>query len=149
MKHQIARVLVLVSIAGTCLSTASCQKTDPNRKETIPVCGEVYVDGQPAAMLQIQCHPVEGMDTQQPTITQAVTDQEGKFQLATYEAGDGAPVGEYKLTFVWQNFSAVAASYSGPDKLKKRYADPGKSPFPLRVEKGKQVDLGRIELSTK
>lgn len=148
-KHQINRWVVLGIAASCCLSSTSCTKTDPSRKETVPVRGEVYVDGQPGAMVQVQCHPLEGMDLGQPTITQAVTGNDGKFQLATYEAEDGVPLGEYKLTFVWQDFSMISAGFSGPDKLKSRYADLDKSEIALTVEKGKPIDLGRIELSTK
>jgi 5-hydroxyisourate hydrolase-like protein (transthyretin family) len=148
MKCRITGWVLLLGITSVCLVSVSCSKTDPNRKVTVPVRGEVYVDGQPAAMLQIECHPLEGLDKEQPTITQAVTDDEGRFQLATYEAGDGAPLGEYQLTFVWQNFSAMAAGFSGPDKLKGRYKDPKSSEVSLKVEKGAPIDLGRIELST-
>lgn len=149
MKCRIAGGFVLLSIVSICLAITACSKPDTGRKVTIPVRGEVYVDGQPAAMLQIQCHPVGGMDREDPTVTQAITDQEGKFQLSTYEAGDGVPLGEYKLTFVWQDFSVLSASYSGPDKLKKRYSNPDSSEFPLTVEQGSPIDLGRIELTTK
>jgi 5-hydroxyisourate hydrolase-like protein (transthyretin family) len=141
--------MVLLGVVCVCLSITSCSKTDPNRKVTVPVSGEVYVDGQPAARLQVQCHPLEGMDKEQPTITQAITGDDGKFQLATYEAGDGAPLGEYKLTFAWQDFSVIAASFSGPDKLMGRYNDPKSSEVTLTVEEGAPIDLGRIELSTK
>jgi 5-hydroxyisourate hydrolase-like protein (transthyretin family) len=141
--------IVLLGVVSVCLSITSCSKTDSNRKVTVPVSGEVYVDGQPAATLQVQCHPLAGMDKEQPTITQAITGDDGKFQLATYEAGDGAPLGEYKLTFVWQDFSVIAASFSGPDKLKDRYNDPKSSEVTLKVEEGAPIDLGRIELSTK
>jgi 5-hydroxyisourate hydrolase-like protein (transthyretin family) len=141
--------IVLLGVVSVCLSITSCSKTDPNRKVTVPVRGVVYVDGQPAAMLQVQCHPLAGLDKEQPTITQAVTGDDGTFQLATYEAGDGAPLGEYQLTFVWQDFNVIAASFSGPDKLKGRYNDPNSSAVTLTVEKGSPIDLGRIELATK
>ena len=148
MKRQIAGCFLLLGAASICLAITACSKTDTGRKVTIPVSGEVYVDGQPAGMLQIQCHPVGGIDREDPTVTQAVTDKEGRFQLATYEAGDGAPLGEYKLTFVWQDFNLISASYSGPDKLKNRYSDSDSSEFPLAVEQGPPIDLGRIELTT-
>ncbi len=148
MKRRIAGCFLLVGAASVCLTITACSKTDTGRKVTIPVRGEVYVDGQPAAMLQVQCHPVGGIDREDPTVTQAVTDKEGRFQLSTYEAGDGAPLGEYKLTFVWQDFSMISASYSGPDKLKNRYRNPDSSEFTLTVEQGSAIDLGRIELST-
>jgi 5-hydroxyisourate hydrolase-like protein (transthyretin family) len=148
MQHRITGLALMLGVIGTCLLSASCSKTDPNRKVTVPVGGEVYVDGQPAGMVQVECHPSEGLDKEQPTITQAVTDEEGKFQLATYEAGDGAPPGEYRLTFVWQDFSPMAAGFSGPDKLKGRYSDPKTSQVSLTLEEGAAIDLGRIELTT-
>ncbi len=149
MKHRVRHAVAFLLVAVCITALASCGKKDTNRKETIPVTGEVYVDGKPAAMLQITCYPVTGMDKEQPTITQAVTDKDGKFKLSTYEEGDGAPVGEYKLTFVWQKFDAFAARYSGPDKLGGRYSDPNSSQVTLKVEKGKPIDMGRIELSSK
>ncbi len=148
MQRRITGFALLLGVIGICLFSASCSKTDPNRKVTVPVRGEVLIDGQPTAMVQIGCHPLEGLDKEQPTITQAVTDDEGRFQLATYEAGDGAPPGEYQLTFVWQDFSVMAAGFSGPDKLKGRYNDPKTSQVSLTVEEGAPIDLGRIELTT-
>ena len=136
-------------IAAWCLLLSSCNKEEAFRKETFPVTGEVYVDGQPAAQLAVECHDVAGIDKEHPTVSQAYTDESGKFQIATYEAADGVPAGEYVLTFMWGQYNAISASYGGPDKLNDRYTDAETSEERFKVVEGEPTDLGRIELTTK
>ena len=126
----------------------SCS-SDTNRKETFPVTGEVYVDGQPADSLAVRCINANGLDQEQPTISSAFTDEEGKFEISTYESADGVPEGEYILTFEWGKWNVVSGSYGGPDKLKKKYLDAEKSEHKFTVVAGEAKDLGRIELTTK
>ena len=139
-----------VAISAICLLLVfcSCAKKDPNRKETYPVAGEVYVDGQPAANLAVYCTDVKGLDKERPTLSSAFTNDEGKFEISTYESADGIPEGEYILTFMWGQMNKISG-YGGPDKLKSKYNDPKKSEHKFTVEKGKPTDLGRIELTTK
>jgi hypothetical protein len=127
----------------------SCGENLPDRKETVPVTGEVYVDGQPAAQLQVKCHDVNGMDTEDPTVSSAMTGQDGKFAISTYLTADGVPEGEYVLTFAWGKFDMISKAYVGPDKLKARYLNPQNSEHRFKVEPGEPTDLERIELSTK
>jgi hypothetical protein len=85
------------------IAAASCSKEQPYRKPTFPVRGRVTVDGAaPGAPIQVECHNVQGMDSQHPTISQTDTKPDGSFEIATYESGDGVPEGEYVLTFAWQ-----------------------------------------------
>jgi hypothetical protein len=128
-----------------------CGDDGPLRKETFPVSGQVVIDGQPpSSPVQIMCHPVGGMDQQQRTISQSVTGDEGRFSISTYETGDGAPAGEYVLTFEWGQMNLFSMQYGGPDKLNGRYADPKTSQIKFSVTPdGGPVDLGRIELKTK
>ena len=139
----------LAALAVLCLWFCSCGEKMPDRKETFPVTGEVYVDGQPAAQLQVACHDVKGLDAAAPTVSSALTGPDGKFAISTYQSADGVPAGEYLLTFAWGTFNMISKSYGGPDKLKGRYADHQKSQHRFTVESGKPTDLGRIELSTK
>ncbi len=141
------RLNVLVGISLLVSLVTACREQTQFRKETFPVTGQVLVDGQPAAQLQVLCHNVAGLDAEHPTFSQAVTNAEGKFKIATYEQADGVPEGEYVLTFAWQEFNALQVGYSGPDKLKGKYSNPKTSQFRFKVEKGKPVDLGTIELS--
>lgn len=140
----------------TCIATTllvliiGCGGSDPNRKVTFPVKGKVTVDGvAPASGIQIECHPVAGLDTQNPTVSRTECDAEGKFSISTYTAGDGVPAGDYILTFVWQEFNIMSRNYSGPDKLKGRYADLAKSTVKITVKSEGETDLGEIALVTK
>lgn len=120
-----------------------------DRKATFPVTGVVYVDGEPADMLAVKANPIGGMDQVQPTVSSAFTDADGKFSFSTYETGDGIPAGEYKLTFLWGEMNLVSMQYGGPDKLKNRYEDIGKSKVAFRAGEGEEISLGRIDLKTK
>ncbi len=132
-----------------CLMSGSCGGPQgPPRKETFPLRGQVFVDGQPAAGVIVSCVDAKGADTSSPP-SSAVTKDDGSFEISTYQKSDGLPEGEYVLTFKWQKFNAISMSYVGPDQLKDRYSDPSKSTFRVKVEKGKPTPPQKIELSTK
>lgn len=63
-----------------------------NKVDVYPVSGTVKMFGNPLAGATVSFAPQEG----QPTAT-ATTDEDGKFQLRTYEFGDGAAEGKYKV----------------------------------------------------
>lgn len=128
--------------------TVGCN-SEPDRKKTYPVSGVVLVDGQPAANLAIRANPAAGIDQQDPTISSAFTDNEGKFAFSTFETGDGIPEGEYQLTFEWGEMNMFSMQYGGPDKLKGRYKDPSKSTFTIKVGPDGPEDVGSFELTTK
>jgi len=137
-------------LLGLCVLLCSCKESKPaGWKETFPVKGEVYVDGKPASGLQVTCTDASATDTKTPAAPPALTTEDGKFELSSYKAGDGVPVGDYALTFIWGKINLMSMSYSGPDKLNGRYTDPKQSKNRFKVEKGKPTDLGRIELTTK
>jgi len=98
------------------------------------------------AQLRVVANTKQKVDTKYPILPQAQTKDDGSFQLYSYEPGDGVPPGEYTLTFTWQNFTGLV--FEGPDKLNKRYSDPDKSTFKVKVDKS-PVDVGTIELTTK
>lgn len=129
---------------------AGCGGEKPFRKSTSVVTGKVTVDGvAPTSDIQIECHPVNGMDAKHPTVSQTLTGPEGTFKISTYQQGDGVPAGDYALTFYWGEFNLMSNAYSGPDKLKDRYRDPQQSAIKLTVKDGKPTDLGIIDLTTK
>jgi hypothetical protein len=137
-------VAVLASIAG-------CGEEQPYRKPTSTVTGQVFVDGEPvpvATPLKVECHPLNGLDTEHPTFSSSLTGEDGKFSISTYESGDGVPPGEYVLTFMWGKMNLISPSYGGPDKLNGKYDDPEKSEHVLTVVEGLPTDLGRIDLTT-
>ena len=125
-------------------------------KETAPVTGQILVDGAPPpadSSIQIRVHSVgeiSEVDQEHPSVSSGGTGQDGKFELSTYEKGDGVPLGDYVLTFSWRKFNLMKKQYLGPDKLNNRYANPKTSDVKFSVEQPDEpVDLGVIELTTK
>jgi hypothetical protein len=62
-----------------------------------PVSGTVRYKGQPIKDIAVVFHTEQGM------LASGITDAEGKFQLSTINPGDGATIGEQKVTFVYKD----------------------------------------------
>lgn len=130
---------------------SGCSKTpQPYRKVVVPVKGRVTVDGRPpSSPVKIDCHNTGKLDNEHPTVTGCVTGENGVFALSTYVTGDGVPVGDYALTYVWGDFNLISMSYGGKDKLNKRYSKPDDSITKFNAKEGAAIDLGEIALTTK
>jgi hypothetical protein len=142
------RPLYIVLVSCLVLSLNACSSKPDYGKATFPVTGEVYVDGQPAAVLSVTLNDVKGIDVAAPAIPTAVTTADGKFAVSTFEAADGAPAGDYVVTFVWGKMEGLSIN-TDIDKLKGKYADPKRSQVKLTVTEGQPTDMGRIDLTTK
>jgi hypothetical protein len=104
------------------------------------VQGKVLVRGAPAEGANVTLYPaiVESKKPAAPAPS-GMTDSQGVFKLSSYDAGDGAPEGEYKVAVIWQEPlpPGVRESAEGPkDRLGGRYADPQKSKLTANVEQG-------------
>jgi hypothetical protein len=77
-----------------------------------------------------------------------VTKEDGTFAVSTFEAGDGAPAGEYVATFAWGEARGLGID-TDSDKLSGRYSNPETSEYHVTVKEGEPTDMGRIELTTK
>ena len=139
MFHSL-RICLCVSL--TVLAGCSEPQRGGPRVNTAPVSGIVTVDGQPAAFLQVDCHPEAGSEIKYPI--SAVTDDKGNFAFTTYEANDGLPPGSDTLTFSWLEPGIVQK-----DRLKGAYMDPRKSKQKISVIKGQDNPLGTMALTTK
>jgi hypothetical protein len=135
----VAMALVLVT-----LMLPACGK---GRKTVYPVRGRILVDGKPAPDAVVKFHPTfEDPDRVMPF---GQAGAEGNFVISSYVNGDGAPVGEYILTFEWRERSGLLKdNFEGPDRLKGRYYDPKKSTFRVTVDK-KPQELPPFELTSK
>lgn len=137
-------LLVAVAICGAVFGCGAEQRGGP-RIETTPITGKVLVDGQPAGLLLVKCIPTG--EAKVPTNVSGFTDPEGNFSIGTYEAGDGAPEGEYTLVFEWGQYG-LSGRYGPPDKLKGAYLKPEQSQWSVIVAPGAPADVGTIELTT-
>ncbi|GAA4420514.1 hypothetical protein [Bremerella cremea] len=148
--HSPTRCLWVGLIVCTVVAGCSYDEHQYHAKKTHPVTGTVTVNGSPpGSPIVIQCHPENGIDASNPSVTQGLTLPDGSFHLSTYEDGDGVPPGNYALTFYWGEFKVIQGSYGGPDKLKNRYAKSDKSPIRLAVDGSGPVEMGTIDLTTK
>jgi hypothetical protein len=66
-----------------------------------PVSGSVEINGQPAADVFINLHPIDNSGAETQIVPRAQTDSQGNFVVSTYLSGDGAPVGSYGVSFSW------------------------------------------------
>lgn len=103
---------------------ASCSKMSdqdrlkllvPSAQSTVPVQGQVLVDGNPVKDIWVTLHPVG--KTGESLLPKAQTDDEGNFKITSYINGDGAPPGEYKITVEWLTFRQFGSQWVGPNKL--------------------------------
>jgi hypothetical protein len=113
------------------------------RFETSPVTGTIHIDGVPAELVEVECHPApDSTGIKYPIST--MTDKDGVFTLTTYESSDGLPEGTYTLSFKWLEPGLVPR-----DKLKGAFSDPKRSQHKITVVKGQETVIGIVELSSK
>jgi len=103
------------------------------RLKVYPVTGQILVDGKPADGAFVVFHPQDGgKDAPRPSAT---TEADGTFRLTTYDTGDGAPAGTYRVTIVWRPRPKNHLEGDKPDRLKERYAVEANSKITANIEK--------------
>jgi hypothetical protein len=122
---------------------------------TYPVTGTVMVDGQPAEGAMLIFVPGEGSEEFLRQRPAGQTTADGKFQMTTFEANDGAPAGQYKVMIRWMGANPQAVSQPrddrarGPaDRLRGRYFNPETSGLTATVNE-EATELPPFELKTK
>jgi hypothetical protein len=105
----------------TCLLFSSmllgCGGTDVNRPTTHPVSGVVTHKGAPVANAVVTFNP-EAADSP-PAVGR--TDEQGRYQLMTFEPGDGAIAGKYVVTITKYE---GAAPTTGGEVSEEEYVPP-------------------------
>ena len=123
--------LVLLFGAAFVLSKGLRPSADPI---LYAVEGTVLMNGEPAANLNVAFHPLDGDKNQFCPVGR--TDSKGTFHLTTRCGVDGAPAGEYRVTFVWPDGLIDECECPDPslhDRLKGLYANADQSAFQVRV----------------
>jgi hypothetical protein len=95
--------------------------------------GNVLINGEPAANLNVAFHPLDGDKKYCPV---GRTDGKGTFHLMTHAGADGAPAGEYSVTFVWPDGLLDECECVDPtihDRLKGLYAKADQCLFQAKV----------------
>jgi hypothetical protein len=109
------------------------------RVKVYPVHGKVLVKGQPASNARVVFYSAAPATPNQKNPTPAGnTDANGEFRLESYQADDGAPAGEYRVTIVWPEPPppSFQGMFDAKDRLRGRYSNPETSKLTAKVESG-------------
>ena len=149
---QLSFVCLLVLVTG-------CQKEgfrdSRNKVPVIPVTGKVLVDGEktiPPGMVKVVMHPDAGTKEQLPNdipFPSCWVEPDGTtFNIGSYLGDDGAPVGNYKVTFEVGTVALMSGKFGG-GALKGKYKDPEDSKIEVTITgQEESIDLGTIELTS-
>jgi hypothetical protein len=126
----------LVAVA---LFAAGCGDGSISAPRTAPVTGTVLVKGKPVAGVKVTFHPQFNMGKVKYAPS-GLTDKDGRFTLTTAAPNDGAPKGEYAVTFaLMRDITDARGLDSEEDVWKGKYADPANSAFKVTVVSGDNV----------
>jgi hypothetical protein len=107
------------------------------RRAVYPLTGTLVFQGEPAVGAAIVLHPQDPSLSARP---RATVDPDGSFAVTTYEPGDGAPTGKYKVTIEWHRPVTGQESGEGddvpPNVLPAEYASPATTPVKVKVVRG-------------
>lgn len=124
--------LILVSVlAWTGLSFA---KRGDGLPQPQPTKGQVVLPGGSLAGALVTLHPTQPGLAARP---RATLKDDGRFELTTQTAGDGAPEGEYIVTAVQHQVQMVDGEpVPGPNQLPAQFAKPETSPLRVSIQRG-------------
>lgn len=119
---------------------------------TYPARGMVTVNGTAANGAVVTLYPIGGKVDVRNSRPWAIADQEGRFELQTYEAGDGAPIGEYNVTVTWP-LDVTKMDLAMIDQLDSQFARPEQSLWKVEIEEGENslptIAIDGVKLQTK
>jgi hypothetical protein len=124
-----------------CLAMVSCADKYGGHPP-YPTSGQILVNGQPAAEAKVVFHHL-GDWGERSIVPQALTDDEGRFVLSTYDVQDGAPAGDYRVVVEWPAYRK--GRNIGPDLLGGKFARADISGLTAHVEPGNN-ELPPIEI---
>jgi hypothetical protein len=117
-------------------SLSGCSKAKEPWEITHPASGTLTYGGKPVSGAQVTLFPtdVKVPEKVRPTGT---TEADGRFTVSTFAEGDGAPVGVYKVSIIWQPLvQGKGGASRGENQLPIKYARPDSSGFTVTVAEG-------------
>ncbi|WZO95945.1 hypothetical protein EP7_002918 [Isosphaeraceae bacterium EP7] len=115
----------VVMVALVCAAVVGCGGGGISAPWTVPTSGTVLFKGKPAEGVKVTLHPKFDMDF----TPNGVTGKDGRFLLSTAAPVDGAPPGEYAVTFELLRTGADKRGLDTEfDVWKGKYANPDTAP---------------------
>ncbi len=122
----------LAAMFGVILITGCGDDGEFSRLNVYPVEGKVTFKGSPADGAIVTLHPTQ--DSLSALRPSGKIGTDGSFKITTYEQGDGAPVGSYKVTVQLFKLPANADDVRpGRSVLPAKYASPKTSGLTVEV----------------
>lgn len=107
---------------GLAVSVAGC---GDGRPERVPVSGRVLIDGEPLPLGVIQVIPADAR------VAQGKIGSDGRFELTTYEKGDGCVPGTHSVAVISREIlNASAQRWLAP----KKYTQPSTSELTVNID---------------
>jgi tetratricopeptide (TPR) repeat protein len=141
----VAASIILVFYFAFSSSNAIAEVRSPS--SAIPVQGTVLVRGKPAAGVRVCFHPQFDIGAMKFTPT-GITNVEGKFSLGCAYPEDGAPPGEYAVTF--QMMEVISDRSTGGvevdvDLFHGKYSDPATSKWKVNLKEGTPLETFQLD----
>lgn len=125
------RRVMFLPILAVCLTGIGCG--DGWRAKTYPAAGRLTINGVAPEGARVHLHSVGQKVDQRNSSPWGIVQKDGTYTLSTYEKGDGAPPGEYKVTLRWP-FEPNAPDLG--DRLGYAFATPEKSKWQVTIKEG-------------
>lgn len=100
---------------------------------THPARGQITINGKPPSGAVVELRSTGEQPDVRNSRPWAVVGDDGSFAFSTYETGDGAPVGDYKLVVRWP---PDVNQPSLVDRLGGAFATPDRSPWTVNISEG-------------
>ena len=133
-----------LSVAAACMFALASVGCGESWLEVVPASGTVKVDGKSPEGAHIVLHPKSPVGTE-PIAPTGTVKPDGSFVITTYQAGDGAPPGEYVATVQW--YQIDKDGIVGPNVIPKEYSTPQTSPIKVTVKGDGPTTIEPISIS--
>ncbi len=145
LRHS-RRIFLVLIITSVAVLGCSQREDSFDRKPTVKATGTILSKGEPATGALVTFSRADGPDSEFPG-AQGIVDEQGAYELTTYETKDGVIAGEYKISILWPSRADWWNSEEEPDsldKLKGKYS-PNKTDIRRTVQENDE-SIEAIEL---
>jgi len=127
------------AVSTLLLAIGGCSESrEPSLPPRHPVQGKVMYRGKPASGFRVTFHPLNDIGNLK-FAPSAITAPDGTFRLRSYDPDDGAPLGDYAVTFDWPDH-LTSSDDPDPvpevDRLRGAYSDPQRSKLKVTILAG-------------
>ena len=125
------------------IAAAGCgAMQDPNLLPVFPAQGKLSFQGKVPEGAYVALYPkgnVAKAPNGQAVVPRGQVQGDGTFNLTSYAAGDGAPVGDYAVTVEWHKTITLPSGVPnlGPNLLPAKYSKAETSPVTVQIAQGK------------